>query len=353
MTSTGRRIAVAALAGALIGWPIAGRAAVSDAWITTKTKIDLLTAKNVHSSGINVDTVDGVVTLHGKVDSAEDKANAEAEAKKIDGVREVRNLLQVVPERRKAAAKASDSQLKDRVAKALKNNADLKNSSISVQSVNDGVVLLSGKANSPEDHLAAIQTARAVSGVRRVESEITSPDRTADAELQRQAPSSTAGVKRSFGQATKDAFITSDVKMRLLADEKTPATDINVDTYNGTVTLFGMVPSREAKAAAEMDAKKVSGVKRVTNELEVVAKAEKEHVKARDEDLKDQVADRLKGRDDLQGTSISSDVKNGVARLTGTVDNESQRLEAAIAARSVPGVRAVHDELKVRTASAR
>ena len=57
-------------------------------------------------------------------------------------------------------------------------------------------------------------------------------------------------------------------------------------------------------------------------------------------------------RDDLKGTSISSDVKNGVARLTGTVDSESQRLEAAIAARSVPGVRAVHDELKVRTASA-
>jgi len=134
MTSTGRRIAVAVLAGALVGWPVVGRAAMSDAWITTKTKIDLLTAKNVHSSGINVDTVDGVVTLHGKVDSAEDKANAEAEAKKIDGVREVRNMLQVVPERRKEAAKASDSQLKDRVSKALKNNADLKNSSISVQS---------------------------------------------------------------------------------------------------------------------------------------------------------------------------------------------------------------------------
>jgi len=353
MTSTGRRIAVAALAGALIGWPIAGRAAVSDAWITTKTKIDLLTAKNVHSSGINVDTVDGVVTLHGKVDTAEDKANAETEAKKIDGVREVRNMLQVVPERRKEAAKTSDSQLKDRVSRALKNNADLKNSSISVQSVNDGVVLLSGKANSPEDHLAAIQTARAVTGVRRVESEITSPDRTADAELQRAQPSSTAGVKRSFGQATKDAFMTSDVKMRLLADEKTPATDINVDTYNGTVSLFGMVPTHEAKSAAEMDAKKVSGVKRVVNELEIVPKSQKDAVKARDDDLKDEVANRLKARDDLKGTSISTDVKNGVARLTGTVDSETQRLEAAIAARSVPGVRSVRDELKIRSASAR
>src|SRR5262245_65316064 len=113
MTRIGKRVAVAALAAALVAWPVAGaRAATSDAWITTKAKIALLTAKDVHSSGINVDTVDGVVTLHGKVDAAQDKTNAEAEVKRIDGVREVRNMLQVVPERRKEAAKASDSQLK-------------------------------------------------------------------------------------------------------------------------------------------------------------------------------------------------------------------------------------------------
>ncbi len=348
----GKGVGVMLLAGALIGWPVAGaRAAVSDAWITTKTKIALMTAKEVHSSGINVDTVDGVVTLHGKVYSATDKANAEAEAKKIDGVREVRNLLQVVSEPRQKAVKASDSQMRDRVSKALKNNPDLRSSSISVQSVNDGVVLLAGKASTPEDHLAAIQTARAVPGVRRVESEIQSSDKVADEEIRRERGSSTAGVKRSFGQATKDAWITSDVKLRLVADERTPATDINVDTFNGTVTLFGTVPSREAKAAAETDARKVSGVKRVMNELEIVPKSQKEAVKARDDEIEDQVASRLKARDDLKGTNIDTDVKNGVVRLTGTVDDETQRLEAALAARAVPGVRAVHDELKLRTAA--
>jgi osmotically-inducible protein OsmY len=40
-------------------------------------------------------------------------------------------------------------------------------------------------------------------------------------------------------------------------------------------------------------------------------------------------------------------VKNGVARLTGTVGSESDRLVAAIAARSTPGVRAVQDDLRV------
>ena len=47
-------------------------------------------------------------------------------------------------------------------------------------------------------------------------------------------------------------WITSDTKMRLLADGRTPALDINVDTWNGVVTLFGSVPSRDSCRAKEM-----------------------------------------------------------------------------------------------------
>ena len=80
-------------------------------------------------------------------------------------------------------------------------------------------------------------------------------------------------------------WITSATKMRLLADSQTPALDINVDTRAGVVTLFGIVPAQEAKAAAEADARKVSGVKRVENELQVVASAKQAAVKVRDEEL--------------------------------------------------------------------
>src|SRR5690348_2963196 len=142
-----KQLAVAALVAGLVGAPVGARAAVSDAWVTSKAKIALMTSKGVSSNAINVDTVDGVVTLHGKVNSTDEKAKAEAEARKIDGVKEVRNLLQVVPERMQKAVKSNDKDIKDRVAKALKQNTDLRDSSISVASVNDGVVLLSGKAN--------------------------------------------------------------------------------------------------------------------------------------------------------------------------------------------------------------
>ena len=46
-----------------------GRADANDSWITTKAKLTLLTTDGIHVSAPNVDTVDGKVTLHGKVDS--------------------------------------------------------------------------------------------------------------------------------------------------------------------------------------------------------------------------------------------------------------------------------------------
>ena len=43
------------------------------------------------------------------------------------------------------------------------------------------------------------------------------------------------------------------------------------------------------------------------------------------------------------------DVKNGVVRLTGTVPTGARRLEAAVLARSIQGVRAVNDDLRLET----
>jgi hyperosmotically inducible protein len=336
------------LAAAPIGG-IARAATMSDAWLTAKTKTALLTAENVPATSINVDTVDGTVTLHGTVHSAEQKARAEQEARKVSGVKNVRNLIQVVPEAQKEAVKSSDSDIQKRVESAVESDPGLKNSSIDVQSVNDGVVLLKGKAATVSDHLRALEIARSVPGVRQVKTEVTSPDKLADAEIQRERDQPEAGT-RGIGQAARDMYITSATKMRLLADERTPATDINVDTREGVVTLFGIVDSDAAKRAAEEDARKVSGVRTVRNELQVVPKAKQERVEARDEDIQKQISQRLKQREDLAGANIDVEVKNGVARLTGKVENDDQRLAAAVAARSTSGVRSVQDELKVDTA---
>jgi len=337
-----------ALLGALVAVGVAAgvaAAATSDAWITTKAKMSLLTTEGVSGTSVNVDTVNGLVTLHGKVSSEAEKSKAETAVRDIDGVKNVRNLLQVVSEKREHAVEESDDRIKQHVQDVLK--TDKAFNDVSVQSVNKGVVLLAGSVDTLGNHLRAVEHAARVPGVKRVASEIKSPDKLADSEIYNDRPDTSAKA----GGGMSDMWITSAVKMRLMADDRTPALDVNVDTNNGTVTLFGMVPSSQAKTAAEEDAKKVSGVKSVANRLEVVPKAQEKVVRESDDRVKDGVEQALRSQDDLRNDSIDIEVSNGVARLTGTVDSAADRLRAAAVARTAPGVRAVRDDLNVAAAA--
>jgi osmotically-inducible protein OsmY len=321
-------------------------AAPPDAWITTKTKLALITSDNVSSSNVNVDTTNGQVTLHGKVASATEKAEAERLAKGIDGVKSVRNMLQVVTEPRADSVKVADDNLKDRVEKALKADSTLADSDIAVASVNDGVVLLKGEARTIGDHLRAVETTARVPGVRRVASEIQSPDKVGDAEIHRDRDADegrTAEAKESMS----DGYITSATKLKLMADSRVPGLDVNVDTYGSEVTLFGMVPTKEAKAAAGEIAKSVSGVKAVKNELQVVPEKRQDVVQATDGDIAKRVENAIGQTDSLKDSDIKVEVSNGVARLTGTVERPEQRMTAAVVAREAAGVKAVKEELRV------
>ena len=73
------------------------REAVSDAAITTKVKSALAADVGLRTvTGINVDTdAGGVVTLKGQVASDDMKKRAEQVAKKVNGVKSVKNELQV------------------------------------------------------------------------------------------------------------------------------------------------------------------------------------------------------------------------------------------------------------------
>lgn len=62
---------------------------VSDTWITTKVKADLLATEDVSGLDIKVDTVNGVVTLSGRVDSQAQITKAVSVARAIKGVSKV------------------------------------------------------------------------------------------------------------------------------------------------------------------------------------------------------------------------------------------------------------------------
>lgn len=319
-------------------------AAPSDTWITAKSKLALLTADGVRGTAVRVDTVNQQVTLQGKVRSAEESAKAESVAKAIEGVTSVRNLLEVVPQQDEKAVQASDDDIETQVNKALQAQTALKDTN--VKSVNNGHVVLRGSTKTMTDHLSAIEVATDVTGVRQVTSTNESPDSLADEEIWRERTEKASDSEYGMVDASRDVWITSMSKMRLMADSDTPALDINVDTRNGVVTLFGMVPDEKAKKAAEANVRKVSGIKDVKNELQVVAKAKQPAVKALDDDLQREVEKRFQERATLKDIDIV--VENCVARLTGTVPSGTQRLEAAVVARSTPGVCSVKDDLRIK-----
>ena len=76
---------------------------LEDAWIHTKLVAKLIGNSQTPERNINVDVVDGAVTLRGQVDTAEGKTEAERMAKDTDGVKSVKNELKVV------AAKSTNS----------------------------------------------------------------------------------------------------------------------------------------------------------------------------------------------------------------------------------------------------
>lgn len=68
---------------------------LDDGTITTKVKADLLSAKNVKSTHIHVQTRQGIVWLSGTVPTVDDKAAAEEVTQNVAGVEGVKNHLKV------------------------------------------------------------------------------------------------------------------------------------------------------------------------------------------------------------------------------------------------------------------
>lgn len=70
---------------------------MSDAAVTSKVKAAILGDPELKVMQISVATRDGVVTLTGEVDSQDASDQAEAVAKRVDGVKQVDNQLSVAP----------------------------------------------------------------------------------------------------------------------------------------------------------------------------------------------------------------------------------------------------------------
>jgi hyperosmotically inducible protein len=75
--------------------------------------------------------------------------------------------------------------------------------------------------------------------------------------------------ERPADRVAQDAAITADVKARLIAEPGIRAMSINVDTYEGNVTLKGEVEAAAQRNTAGNLASRARGVKGVRNDLTV------------------------------------------------------------------------------------
>lgn len=163
----------------------------------------------------------------------------------------------------------------------------------------------------------------------------------------------------TVGAAITDTAITTKVKAKLIADNRTKTTKIGVETNNGIVTLSGKARSEKAKAAAEEIAKATDGVKSVTNDIAIGVKTTSVVTKTEDatneagEAISDtwittKVKSSLLTDKKIKDGDVSVETNEGVVTLSGTVPTVAQKTAAIAKIKKLKGVKGVQaTDLKV------
>ena len=146
---------------------------VTDSRLAVKVNTALWSDLRFPGRQISVGTQDGVVTLRGKVDSEETKKAAGDIIGRLEGVKEIRNQLQVVPPERRAEVDAQDQAITRALDAKFKEDPQLQDAVIDTR-VDAGLVTLSGQVRNAAARSRAVELARAVPGVRSVRNELTS-----------------------------------------------------------------------------------------------------------------------------------------------------------------------------------
>jgi osmotically-inducible protein OsmY len=249
-----------------------------------------------------------VRTAHAKVRTAhakvfkEVKEAASKRIAKLDGVERVDKILEILSPELESRFAATDDVIKKSAQASLENAPDLAKSDITIFSADNGVVMLCGRTTDIGQHVTPWSTASR-GAERRGQPEARKPSSGHDLLLPNQSQDSQRAT-------LKDAWTTTQLKMRLIGNENVPSMAMRVDTYGTTVSLSGVVPSDTAKHEAEQETMKVKGVKKFDNTLGVDTKlAESDRVE--DRDIEASIR-RMSSSEDIDGIKFA--VNDGVVR---------------------------------------
>ncbi len=163
------------------------------------------------------------------------------------------------------------------------------------------------------------------------------------------AEEGTEKEKEGTGKKAVSSLILT-VKLALLEDPRLFPYEIEVEVGSDEVTLAGKVSTEAEKTAAAKIASTVPTVKTVSNKLEVVKDLPELIAHKQDEIITRQVKDRFAKSATVTAANFDVKTEQGVVSLSGTVRFQVIVLEAAEAAREVPGVKAVRtDKVKIES----
>ena len=212
----------------------------------------------------------------------------------------------------------SELQLRQDVVDELEFEPSVDAAHIGV-AVEKGVVTLTGHVASYAEKQAAIAAVRRVKGVRAIAEEIE--------------------VRYALDKKTSDDEIAQRAIDILGWDTMVPGDSIQVMVHNGWATLTGSVDWHYQKKQAEEDVRKLSGVRGVTNTIEI-----KPSIQA--EDVKRKIEEALKRNAEIEASAIRVTVhERNKVLLEGKVGSWDERNAVENAAWSAPGVKSVEDRM--------
>lgn len=142
-----------------------------------------------------------------------------------------------------------------------------------------------------------------------------------------------------------DIQLQQDVMAELRWDPKINAAHIGVQAQNGVVTLSGHVENYAEKWNAEDAAKRVSGVKVLAIDIEVILPNSSQKS---DSEIALAVANAIKTNTYHLDALVKAKVENGFVTLTGEVEWQFQKIAAENAINYLTGIKGVFNNISVK-----
>lgn len=155
-----------------------------------------------------------------------------------------------------------------------------------------------------------------------------------------------ASDERTFSDQVDDATLTARVNAALMQSRDVPTLSIDVDTWEGVVSLTGIVANKGVSTNVERVVRGVPGIREVKNFLQVGSSSLGQTVD--DTMLGVKIKAELIASSHISALSIDVDVNNGVVILSGVVENSVVKEEVIRLVNSLMGVERVVDNLLLR-----